>query len=85
MNRNLTARDLQTRVVANRAGQHLGGPFFVTGMFTCPCCGGNVVNTAECARIIGVGAQTLSKWLRREPIRQELANKIRSAFLRVEE
>lgn len=70
---------VRSNVVARRADPRGAGGF------TCHCCGGHTHSIADMAQVIGVSSSTLSRWLKREAVRQDVAERIRAAFLRVEE
>lgn len=74
-----TSRDIKTLGVASRpANQHIG-------FIQCRHCGGNLGSLARIAAVIGVSSSTLSKWLKREAVRPDIAGRIRSAFWSIEE
>lgn len=79
-----TRGDIKAIGVAVRTGNH-GGTIHAAGYVQCRHCGGNVGSIARIATAIGVSSSTLSKWLKRETIRQDLATLVRSAFARIEE
>ena len=51
----------------------------------CSTCGGYTHSIADLAQVIGVSTGALSKFLRRETVRADIAALIRSSVLRVEE
>lgn len=55
------------------------------GEVRCVTCHGPALGRGELAGILGISTSTLSKWLRREPIRQDIADKIRAAVKAVHE
>lgn len=55
------------------------------GDIRCVTCHGPAVGRGEFAAAIGVSPSTLAKWLRKEPIRQDIADKIRAAVKAVHE
>lgn len=79
-----TLADLKASAVAVRTGEH-HGIYRQTGSVLCLTCGGYIGGLTKVAAAIGVSASTLNKWLKRETIRQDLADRIRSAFARIEE
>lgn len=81
------AADVKTKIVASRAGVHDGEQATIHyGSFICVTCGGvGSVNSEAIARLAGTSSSTVRKWLRREPVRQDIADRIRSVVLRVEE
>ena len=77
---------LSENAVAERAGGRVGEDVYhSSGSVNCKHCGGNVGNIAEIANIIDVPASTFSRWLRRLPIRADVAKRIRGSFFRVGE
>lgn len=54
-------------------------------MARCVTCGGYAVSNDQLAYIVGVGVGSIRKWFNRLPVRADIADKIRAAFLRVEE
>lgn len=85
MRREVTADWLRKNAVIERAGKRADGSIHSSGHVDCIHCGGYVGNTNEIGRVIGVAPGTLSKWLRRLPVRQEIASRIRASFFRVGE
>ena len=77
--------------------QHVSRPRFIRehieiirsrengGEIRCDTCHGPALGRGEFAQIVGVSPSTLAKWLRCEPIRQDIADKIRSAVKEVRE
>ncbi len=55
------------------------------GEIRCDTCFLSPLTKKEFADIVGCNVSTLSKWLRREPIRQDIADRIRKAVKAVHE
>ena len=55
------------------------------GELRCVTCHGPAVTKGDFANVVGVSPSTLSKWMRREPIRQDIADKLRNAVKAVHE
>lgn len=70
----------ETYVVARRKGAGT-----TTGYLYCVSCGYSTVSKGDFARYAGVTLHYLNRFLNREPIREDIAAKIRSKLLRVEE
>lgn len=68
-NQNANARFLREHGVADRTITPGGG-------VVCDTCGGYVVSKAELAGVAGVPPAAASKWLRREPVRPDVAAKL---------
>lgn len=76
---------LRENAVAERSGGRVNGDQFMSPTVNCKHCGGNVGSIAEISRIIDVPNGALSRWLRRLPIRPDMAEKIRGSFFRIGE
>lgn len=89
MRREPTAPFLKEFGVAQRAGNRVGDPDGIThyssGSVECKTCGGYLGNINQIARAIGVSPGSFSKWLRRQSVRQDIAERIRASFARVGE
>lgn len=82
---NPTAKDVKELGVAVRTRRLAGGVSHSTGSVVCRHCGGYIGGLSKVADVIGVSTSTLSKWLQRGNVREDLARRIRASFARVEE
>lgn len=64
-------------VVAHRGG---GAPGF-----TCRCCGGYTHSMADMANLLGISPNTVSNWLHKRPIRQDIAELLRRSMYRTDD
>jgi hypothetical protein len=79
-----TAKDLKELGVAVRTGER-HGTLHTSGWVACGHCGGTLGSLDKIAIAIGVSGSTLSKWLKRGVVRDDLARTIRASFARIEE
>lgn len=70
-------------VVARRSG-NVGGSFSTTGYVYCDSCGASITK-GDLARYMVVTLNHLNRFLNRENLRPDVAERIRSKLLRVEE
>jgi len=88
-NRNATVAFLKKHAIAIRKGDSRDEEgrlvHAMHGYVACETCGHSVLSTAEVAEIVGVGDASVSKWLKRESVRADIAAKLHASFKAVRE
>lgn len=72
---------LKAHGIAFRPGSQGDGTVVTgNGYIGCDSCGGYVVSKEEFANVVGVSPGVVSKWLRREPVRSDIAARMAGAL-----
>lgn len=69
---------IREHVILERKGPYDGG-YRMSGFIVCDTCHSLVLSNADLGAAIGVGATSISRFLKREPIREDIAAKIRAS------
>lgn len=79
----LKAHGVILRKTAGGAALVEGQTYRLSGWIACDTCGNGVVSREELARIAGVSPASVSKYLNREPLRPDVAERIKATVKEV--